>query len=153
MRGAHRFFQESLIACEKLALRAIFLTPYREQLPARLPASVTHFKYVTLQRLAPRSAVLVHHGGIGTCAQGLRAGIPQLVTPLFFDQPDNAARLVTLGVAASIPARAYGGDEAAAKLQDLPASPSVKQHCARVRERFSHQDGFAQICDIAESLA
>ena len=153
MRGADRFFQESLIACERLALRAVFLTPYREQLPSHLPAGVAHFKYVALQRLAPRSAAMVHHGGIGTCAQGLRAGIPQLVTPLFFDQPDNAARLVALGVAMSFSAGAYGSEEAAAKLQDLLASPLVKQSCSRIRERFVNQDAFRQVCDIAESLA
>ena len=153
MRGADHFFRESLGACERLGLRAVFLTPYREQLPPHLPASAVHFKYVALQRLAPRSAAMVHHGGIGTCAQGLRAGIPQLVTPLFFDQPDNAARLVTLGVGMSISADAYGREEAAAKLQDLLASSSVKQSCSRIRERFSNRDALRQICDIAESLA
>jgi rhamnosyltransferase subunit B len=153
MRGADIFFRESLAACEALNLRAIFLTPYREQLPASLPASVLHFKYVSLQRLAPRSAALVHHGGIGTCAQGLRAGIPQLVTPVFFDQPDNAARLAALGVSDGISAGAYGKDEAAAKLQMLMRSHMVKQNCSRIRARFDAQEPLRRICDIAETLA
>ena len=37
-------------------------------------------------------AGLVHHGGIGTSAQALAAGIPQLLMPQAHDQPDNAAR-------------------------------------------------------------
>ncbi|HWX89367.1 MAG TPA: glycosyltransferase, partial [Rhizomicrobium sp.] len=146
MRGADIFFRESLAACEALNLRAIFLTPYREQLPASLPASVLHFKYVSLQRLAPRSAALVHHGGIGTCAQGLRAGIPQLVTPVFFDQPDNAARLAALGVSDGISAGAYGKDEAAAKLQMLICSDLVKQNCSRIHARFDAQEPLRRIC-------
>jgi rhamnosyltransferase subunit B len=153
MRGADVFFRESLAACEALNLRAIFLTPYREQLPARLPASVLHFKYVSLQRLAPRSAALVHHGGIGTCAQGLRAGIPQLVTPVFFDQPDNAARLAALGVSGSIAAGAYGKEEVIAKLQMLMGSQPVKQSCLRSRAQFETQEPLRRICDIAESVA
>jgi len=41
--------------------------------------------------------MLVHHGGIGTSAQALTAGIPQLVVPFAHDQFDNAARLMRLG--------------------------------------------------------
>jgi UDP:flavonoid glycosyltransferase YjiC (YdhE family) len=113
---------------------------------------VLHFKYVSLQRLAPRSAALVHHGGIGTCAQGLRAGIPQLVAPVFFDQPDNAARLAALGVSVSIAAGTYGKDEAATKLQALMNSQPVKQNCLRVRAHFEAQEPLRRICDIAESV-
>jgi len=108
---------------------------------------------VALQRLAPRSAAIVHHGGIGTCAQGLRAGIPQLVAPVFFDQPDNAARLAALGVGMIISAATYGSEEVTAKLQDVLASPLVRQSCPLIRERFHNPSALQQICDIAESLA
>jgi UDP:flavonoid glycosyltransferase YjiC (YdhE family) len=152
MRDADVFFRESLAVCEALNLRAIFLTPYREQIPARLPARVMHFKYVSLQRLAPRSAALVHHGGIGTCAQGLRAGIPQLVTPVFFDQPDNAARLAALGVGTNISASAYDRREAGTKLRDLLDSQYVKHSCLQARARFYAQNTLQNICDIVETV-
>ena len=45
----------------------------------------------------PRCCAVIHHGGIGTSAAGLWAGIPALVTPFAHDQPDNAARLARLG--------------------------------------------------------
>jgi UDP:flavonoid glycosyltransferase YjiC (YdhE family) len=45
----------------------------------------------------------VHHGGVGTSAAALRAGVPSLVTPIGFDQFDNAARIAGLGVGASVP--------------------------------------------------
>jgi len=153
MRRAESFFQQSLAACEALNLRAVFLTPYQEQIPARLPTSVLHFKYVPLQRLAPRSAALVHHGGIGTCAQGLRAGLPQLVTPVFFDQPDTAARLAALGVSKSISLDAYSADQVAAGLHDLQNSQSVKQSCARACALFDNQDAMGMVCGIAETWA
>jgi rhamnosyltransferase subunit B len=152
MRRAESFFQQSLAACEALNLRAVFLTPYQEQIPARLPTSVLHFKYVPLQRLAPRSAALVHHGGIGTCAQGLRAGIPQLVSALFFDQPDNAARLAALGVGQGISPNAYGADAAAAKLRELLASKTVRQDCAHASALFGGQDSADLICEIVEAM-
>ena len=58
--------------------------------------------YVPLRRLLPHAAALVHHGGIGTTAEALRAGTPQLVVPLAHDQFDNAARVAALGVGASL---------------------------------------------------
>jgi rhamnosyltransferase subunit B len=150
MRGADRFFRESLTACTRLGLRAVFLTPYREQIPSHLPAGVAHFPYVALQRLAPRSIAMVHHGGIGTCAQGLRAGIPQLITPLFFDQPDNAARLKDLGVAEVLPPHIFGGEAAARMLSGLLSSSQLR--CRQMKAHFAHQNAIGRICDIAESL-
>lgn len=49
--------------------------------------------------LMPRTSVAVHHGGVGTCAAALTAGIPQVVHPFFGDQPFWARRLTDLGVA------------------------------------------------------
>ena len=52
--------------------------------------------YVSLRRLLPSCAAIVHHGGIGTTSQALAAGIPQTIGPLAFDQFDNAARVERL---------------------------------------------------------
>jgi len=71
----------------------------REQLPAVLPAGALHVSHAPFSALLPRLSALVHHGGIGTSAQALAAGIPQLVVPFAHDQFDNAARLHRLGVA------------------------------------------------------
>ncbi|MEV8021869.1 glycosyltransferase [Streptomyces sp. NPDC086554] len=50
------------------------------------------------QWLFPRMAAVVHHGGAGTTAAGLRAGVPQVITPFFLDQPFWGERLAALGV-------------------------------------------------------
>jgi len=49
--------------------------------------------------LLPRCALLIHHGGAGTCGAALHAGTPQLLAPLTYDQPWWAARMAALGVA------------------------------------------------------
>ena len=41
--------------------------------------------------LFPRMAAVVHHGGAGTTAAGLRAGVPSIVTPVFGDHSDTGA--------------------------------------------------------------
>jgi len=91
----------------------------------------------------------VHHGGIGTCAQGLRAGIPQLITPVFFDQPDNAARLEALGVGRRI--ERFEAEAASGMLSELLQSHSVRTNCASVRNHFGGTPAIQAICDIVAS--
>jgi len=149
MRQAKDFFEVSLAACQRLKLRAIFLTPYSDQVRADLPPTVRHFQFISLQRLAAFGAALVHHGGIGTCAQGLRAGIPQLIKPVFFDQHDNAARIESLGVGQQI--AVYQEADLVGRLTELLASPSVKDNCAAIKARFAGSNPLQQICDLVES--
>ena len=102
MAHGERFFAAALAACAALGRRALLVTPYRDQLPATLPAWAHHVAYAPFAALLPRLAALVHHGGIGTSAQALTAGIPQLVVPFAHDQFDNAARLARLGVSRTL---------------------------------------------------
>ena len=64
-----------------------------------MPKGSAAFEYAPYSTVFPRAAVNIHHGGIGTSAQALRAGLPQLVRPQAYDQFDNARRLIDLGVA------------------------------------------------------
>jgi len=57
---------------------------------------------VSHELLFPRVAAVVHHGGAGTTAAAARAGIPQVVTPMFGDQPYWARRVVELGLGATV---------------------------------------------------
>jgi vancomycin aglycone glucosyltransferase len=60
---------------------------------------------VNQQALFPRMAAVVHHGGAGTTATAARAGVPQVVVPMFGDQPYWARRVVELGIGTSVAAR------------------------------------------------
>lgn len=100
-RDARAFFHQALAACQQQGRRALLLTRYGEQAApdGALPAWALHRSYVPFAELLPRCAALVHCGGIGTLAQALQAGCPQLLLPHHFDQFDNAARLRSLGLA------------------------------------------------------
>jgi vancomycin aglycone glucosyltransferase len=58
---------------------------------------------VSYDVLFPRVAAVVHHGGAGTTAAAARAGVPQVITPMFGDQFYWASRIVDLGLGATIP--------------------------------------------------
>lgn len=152
-RRSARFFQESLDACEAIGRRAVFLTPYVDQLPSRLGPDVLHLQYAPLRRLAPRSAALVHHGGIGTLSDGLRAGIPQIVTPRFFDQFDNAERLLALGVGRASAAPSYNAASLASLIQDILEDAAVGERCRQVKALFSGTSPVETVCDLVERSA
>ena len=58
---------------------------------------------VSHDALFPRVAAVVHHGGAGTTAAAARAGVAQVVTPMFGDQFYWASRIVALGVGVTMP--------------------------------------------------
>jgi UDP:flavonoid glycosyltransferase YjiC (YdhE family) len=152
-RAANSFFTAAVDACVRLGQRGILLTKYGDQLPARLPPTVRHFGFVPLSKLLPRTAALVHHGGIGSCAQGLAAGVPQLVQPMAYDQFDNSRRLIRLGVANEIPVRNFRGSELAEALAPLLDSPTVASRCRDLAKRCDGPASLASACDALEQLA
>ena len=77
----------------------------------------------------PQSRLTVHHGGIGTCAQALAAGIPQLISPYSFDQPDNAFLMWQLGVGNAIQFPSVSVEDIVASISQLTQSQETKQHC------------------------
>src|SRR5439155_17651208 len=103
----------------RLGRRALLLTRFRELLPASLPSHARHFDYAPFSRVLPQATALVHHGGIGTTAQAFATGVPQLVVPFAFDQPDTAARVRRLGVGSSILPSAFTGERGALLLREL----------------------------------
>ena len=90
-----------------------------------------HEGYAPLSTLLPRCAALVHHGGIGTLAQALAAGVPQLTMPMGFDQPDNTTRLLRLGVARWVAPSKFTGERVAPLLDNLLNDPTVAAACAK----------------------
>jgi rhamnosyltransferase subunit B len=133
-RQAERDFAQALAAARRLGARAVLLTPHRAQVPAALPADALWLPYVPLAALLPHAAALVHHGGIGTTAEALRAGVPQGIAPLAYDQFDNAARVEALGAGRRL-ARGAGPRALAAAIDALRGDPSLRAGAAAAARR------------------
>jgi vancomycin aglycone glucosyltransferase len=101
--------------------------------------------------LFPRTAAVVHHGGSGTTAQALRAGVPQVLLPLILDQFHHAHRLHLAGIAPRpVPMEKITEAELAGAIKaalDLPAGP---RQAAAARLRAS--DGRAEIVRRVEAM-
>jgi UDP:flavonoid glycosyltransferase YjiC (YdhE family) len=150
-RVAQDFFQTAVDVARRLNRRALFISLYPGNIPKQLPPSVCSAAFVPLSRILHRTAGIVHHSGIGTAAHALAAGIPQLLMPTSFDQPENAVRLRRLGVGTIVPPPSFKVDEVAARLDALLRDRSVAESCRRVAALMEDQPATVErACDLLE---
>ncbi len=153
MTQGKAFFESAIEACRRMRRRGMLMTKYPDQLPSQLPAGVRHFQFEPFSLLLPRAAALVHHGGIGTTAQGLTAGLPHLVMPMAYDQLDNATRLQRLGVGRILLRRHFLGPAVARELDALLTSATVQTQCDRWKQKCDGDASLARACEQLEQLA
>jgi rhamnosyltransferase subunit B len=153
--AAGAFYAESAKAVAKLGVRAVMLVGIdaRNRGAAVAPERLLEIETAPHAALFPRAAAIVHHGGVGTTGQALRAGRPMLVVPHAFDQFDNAARVQRLGVALAIPARRYRADRVADALERLLGDPRYTRRSAEVGAALQAEDGAARACAAIEEIA
>jgi UDP:flavonoid glycosyltransferase YjiC (YdhE family) len=145
-----RFYHESLSAIRSLGCRAVLLMG-GNILSEPLPSGTVTFPYAPFSKIFPRAAVIVHQGGIGTCAQALVSGRPMLVVPFAFDQPDNAARLQRMGVARAINRASYTGRRAHIELEHLLNDVSYATRAAAVASKLAEENGVRAASDAIEN--
>ena len=151
MRTGRAHFAAAVETVRQVGRRGLVLAKSGEQVPP-LPPGFLHAEYAPFGRVFPRCAAVIHHGGIGTTAQGLAAGVPQLVMPLAFDQHDNAARLERLGVARTVSATRFTSTHAVTNLLLLLGDPGVPAACAAAKARMAEGDAVAEACRWVEEL-
>jgi UDP:flavonoid glycosyltransferase YjiC (YdhE family) len=150
VQTAGNFYHESIAAAQRLGCRAVLLVG-GNSFHEPLPPGIVAFSYAPFSKIFPRAAVIVHQGGIGTCAQALAAGRPMLVVPFAFDQPDNAARLQRLGVARAIPRKHYTAQRAYSELQSLLSDPAYAARAVEVAHKIAEENGVRVACDAIEN--
>ena len=148
MRHARRMFEISAEACRHLGCRGLFMNQFPDQFPRNLPETILAIPYAPFSKLFPRAAAIFHHGGIGTTAQSLAAGVPQLVTPFAHDQFDNAARVVRLGVGEALYAQRYTLPRLVEKLECLLKNPELQAKARELRSRLNGPLAIQQTCDL-----
>jgi rhamnosyltransferase subunit B len=144
---SHKFFAASAEACRLSGRRGLLITQDATQLPLSLPPGVLHVPYAPFKTLLPKLAAFVHHGGIGSTSEALRAGVPQLIRPMAFDQFDNASRAAKLGVAREILPRLYKPSTVRKVLEELIGNDSVRTKCQQVAALLRAEHGVERACN------
>lgn len=153
MQHGAQFFQAALAACHTLGRRGLFVSAYAEHIPQPLPDSIYYAPYLPFSQVLPRTAALVFHGGVGTMAQGLAAGVPLLVMPMSHDQPDNALRLKRLGVGDYLAPAKFTGTAVARKLDHLLTDTAVAAACQQAASLVDFDKALADTCAAIEQFS
>ena len=151
------FFRAALQACRQLGVRAVLLGHGAQEIAASANATaqagVLAAPYAAFGSLLPQCSALVHHGGIGSLAQALRAGLPQLLVPKGFDQFDNALRLRTLGLGMALPRSDARLDGLAPALTSLLQDSAMRERCRNYAQPTPSREPLDRICALLERVA
>jgi sterol 3beta-glucosyltransferase len=157
-RDAHRLARIVLDALEATGQRGLLVggwgglshaLPKNESLPDRLFV----LDEAPFDWLFPRLAAVVHHGGIGTNAAVLRAGLPSVIIPFSFDQPFWARQVSALGAAPPpiLPQRLTARGLAVA-LHTALSDASLRTRAAQIGEGMRAEDGLGKAVEIIEQI-
>jgi rhamnosyltransferase subunit B len=148
------FYRVSLDAARTLRQRAVLLigADKNESLRKEEADDVFVCDYAPFSALLPHALVTIHHGGIGTVGQALRAGKPQLVVPFLGDQFDNAARVVRLGVGRWIGQNRYSPSRVVGELTTLLGTQDFKSRAAAVGRDVNLEDGPEVVARVVDGL-
>ncbi len=129
-------------AVARAGLRAVVLADEATARSLALPAFVFTFPFVSHEWLFPRIAAVVHRGGAGTTAAGLRAGLPTLVVTAASDGLFWGARVAALDAGPKpLPRRALTSQRLAEALTQLVNDPALRARAQAVAEKLSREDG------------
>ncbi|WP_067828135.1 glycosyltransferase [Nocardia inohanensis] len=115
-----------------------------------IDGDVAVVEQVDHRAVLPRCAVAVHHGGAGTTAAALRAGVPSVICAVQADQPYWGRQVEKLGLGVALPFARLTGPRLEAALRRA-SEPETVLRAAAYGMRF-RDDGVARAADVVESL-
>jgi MGT family glycosyltransferase len=118
-----------------------------------LPANIHVECWISHEDLLPRCAAIVTTGGAATVLTALKAGVPLLVVPTFWDKSDNAQRVVEAGVGLRLAPRHCTPDRVRGAVMRLLEEPSFRENARQMASRFAATPGPAGAAELLERLA
>jgi sterol 3beta-glucosyltransferase len=120
---------------------------------ADLPSEILMMNDVPHDWLFPHMAAVVHHGGAGTTAAGLRAGKPTIICPFIADQPFWGKVVHELGVGPEpIPQKQLDATTLASAITTTLNNPEMKQRAALLGEKIRAEDGVGCAIKVLEDI-
>jgi sterol 3beta-glucosyltransferase len=139
-----------LQAIARTGQRAILLSGWGGLSKADLPETVFMVESVPHSWLFSQVAAVVHHGGAGTTAAGLRAGVPSIVIPFFGDQPFWGQRVAKLGVGPEpIPRKQLTVERLAQAIRTAVTDRGMIRRAADLGAKIQAEDGVANAVAIS----
>ncbi len=142
-----------LAALDRSGQRGILLSGWGGLSQANLPDTVLMVESIPHSWLFPRMAAVVHHGGAGTTAAGLRAGVPSIVIPFFGDQLFWGQRVAKLGVGtAPIPRKQLTVELLAQAIDRAVTDLVMIRQAANLGAKIQAEDGIAHAVAVIHAI-
>jgi sterol 3beta-glucosyltransferase len=138
-----------LTALRNTGQRGILLTGWGGMRNAYLPDDVFNLEAIPHDWLFPQVAAVVHHGGAGTTAAVLKAGVPNVIIPFFGDQPFWGQRVEKLGVGPKpIPKKHLTAEKLAAAINVAVNDQEMRQRARSLGAKIQAENGVAQAVNV-----
>lgn len=151
MAGRHPEQLAGLIleALAKSGQRGLLLTGWGGLQTGSVPDHVFVLEAAPHHWLFPRMTAVVHHGGAGTTAEGLRAGVPSVIVPFVLDQPFWGARVKALGLGPDpIPHKKLTADRLAEAIRTAVTDSAMRQRAQAYGAAIRAEDGCGEAVKI-----
>ncbi len=136
----------------------IILTTGQSRDPATLglhplPANVRVERWLSHEDLLPRCAALVTTGGPATVMASLKAGVPLVMVPTFWEKSDTAQRVVEAGAGLRLAPRHCTPDRVRTAVTRLLEEPVFRENARRIAALLAQAPGPPRAAELLESLA
>lgn len=142
-----------LKAVKQTGHRAVLLSGWAGIGADNMPDSIFLLDYAPHTWLFPQMAAVVHHGGAGTMAAALRAGIPSVIVPIMADQPFWGRRTHELGVGpAPIPHNKLTVENLAEAIRSATNNSLMRQRASELGEKIVSENGLKNTIETIARL-
>ncbi len=142
-----------LAAIEKTGIRAVISTGWGGIDSVQQSSNIHVLDYAPHDWLFPKMAAVVHHGGAGTTAAGLRAGCPTIICPFGLDQPFWGRCVAELGAGvAPIAQKDLTAEKLANAISSVLADASFAEAAKRIANAINSEDGIATAIKTIEQI-
>ncbi|MGF1521839.1 MAG: glycosyltransferase [Leptolyngbyaceae cyanobacterium] len=153
-RNPERLTRIVVEALQQAQVRGIIATGWGGLAADDLPETIFKLEQAPHDWLFPQMAAVVHHGGAGTTAAGLRAGCPTVVCPFFGDQPFWGQQVYALGVGTEpIPQKKLTVEKLAAAIRTVTTDVGIQQKAKALGAKLRQEDGIATAIACIETVA
>ena len=139
---------------KRAGVRAILSTGWGAMERIDVPETIMVINGAPFDSLFKHVSAVVHHGGAGTTAAGLRAGLPTLICPLALDQPFWGRRVHALGCGPKPQAiKRLEAKRFAKGLLELTQTESYRVRAESMASAIAKEDGVARAVEIIETVS
>jgi len=134
-------------------VRGILATGWGGLKAIDLPEHILKIEEAPFAWLFPQMAAVVHHGGAGTTAAGLRAGRPTVICPFFGDQPFWGDQVVRLGVGLKVSSqKRLKAEELADAICKVTTDIEIQEAATVLGKKIQSEDGVVNAINTIENI-